>query len=762
MSRQRPIKRRGLSVLLALTLVVGPGGSGAAEQHNDLPPTATGSNIVQLAMFNPRNGEWHLRFPGGMVKSFFFGVPGDVPLMGDWDCDGTDTVAMFRPSNGFIYLRNSNTFGVADRDFFFGIGGDVPLAGDWNGDGCDTFSIYRQSEGKVYISNQLGTRAAEYSFHFGISGDLPFAGDFDGDGIDTVGLYRDTTGFVYVRDALSTGIADYEFYYGVPSDRIMAGDWDRDGDDTVGIFRPGHNRFYLSFENRQGHADVEIYFGEADWLPVAWGAATPFPPVIGPDPSYRVATFYYPWFGNPDDAHGYWLAWDDPQGGEPPADISSDYYPVLGPYSSIDPTVVAQHFAWLREAGVGVIISSWWGSRTQGLREDEAVPLLLEIAERYDIQVAFHIEPYFGRTATTLVDDVEYLYQRYGTHPAFFRSTARTQWSDDDRPKGVFFVWLANYPDGKSDPVDPSYWAAAIDEIHASPNGGLILSDRAEGVWVTEGHFDGTYQYATLETSPSFAWARSLPDGALYVPSVLPGFSAKRISFDQSEFVARAGGNTYRQQWEGALGTGIEPAMVSITSFNEWHEGTQIEPAATGVARASGAVYDDYGELGPEGYLELTAGLVKDFLEIDWDQRRAKRVRIQIETTSDWTTLTLESGAELAQPVTVSVSDSGSSYFEPNDEGGRVDLLQPLEDAEQGRSAQVVMELRAHNWVDPLRFVIERGALGYTEITITGLVDGAETGSKTVLWDGWSDALVGGEFGRNPLWFEVTAAELGV
>ncbi|MGH8937452.1 MAG: M15 family metallopeptidase, partial [Acidimicrobiia bacterium] len=53
----------------------------------------------------------------GGEDAFYYGNPGDVPLMGDWDCDGVDTPAMYRPSNGFVYLRNSNTQGVADQDF---------------------------------------------------------------------------------------------------------------------------------------------------------------------------------------------------------------------------------------------------------------------------------------------------------------------------------------------------------------------------------------------------------------------------------------------------------------------------------------------------------------------------------------------------------------------------------------------------------------------------------------------------------------------
>jgi hypothetical protein len=130
---------------------------------------------------------WHLRNQQGLITSFFFGNPGDYPFMGDWNCDGVDTPGLYRQSDGFVYLRNSNTQGVADITFFFGNPGDVPIAGDFNADGCDTVSIYRPSNQTFYIINALGQDggglgAAQFSYVFGNPGDKPFVGDFNGDG----------------------------------------------------------------------------------------------------------------------------------------------------------------------------------------------------------------------------------------------------------------------------------------------------------------------------------------------------------------------------------------------------------------------------------------------------------------------------------------------------------------------------------------------------------------------------------------------------
>jgi hypothetical protein len=225
---------------------------------------------ARVGLFDPATGRWHLRTGGDDATTFFYGNPGDTPLLGDWDCDGVDTPAMYRESTGFVYYRNSNDFGVADGEFFFGIPGDIPLAGDWDDDGCDTFGIYRN--GKVFLRNSLTTGVADKEFFFGIPGDRPFAGDFNGDGIDTIGLYRESTGLAYFTETLPAGAiasTDNEFFYGVPSDRIVAADWDDDVDETVGIFRPSLARFFLSNVNDTVAADQEFDFGVSTWLPVA-------------------------------------------------------------------------------------------------------------------------------------------------------------------------------------------------------------------------------------------------------------------------------------------------------------------------------------------------------------------------------------------------------------------------------------------------------------------------------------------------------------
>jgi hypothetical protein len=201
-----------------------------------------------VGVVDQNSGLWALRDGEGNTFTFYYGNPGDVPFAGDWDCDGVDAPGLYRQSDGFVYLRNSNSQGNADITFFFGNPGDVPIAGDFNDNGCDTVSIYRPSKSRVFIVNELGEDGgglgpAEVDYLFGNPGDTPFAGDFDGDGTDTVGLYRSSNGSMYFRNSHTQGNADNEFFYGNPGDRFVAGNWNANATDSPGVFRPSQAFF---------------------------------------------------------------------------------------------------------------------------------------------------------------------------------------------------------------------------------------------------------------------------------------------------------------------------------------------------------------------------------------------------------------------------------------------------------------------------------------------------------------------------------------
>jgi len=255
--------------LLAFAATVGVASIVVPSIAESAPGTTDSYGLV-----DPASGVWRLYSGGQQITQFFYGNPGDYPFMGDWDCDSVDTPGLYRQSDGYVYLSNSNAQGNADVSFFFGNPGDIPVAGDFNADGCDTVSIYRPSNQTFYIINELGTAdgglgAADYYFVFGNPGDKPFVGDFNGNGQDTIGLHRESSGLVYYRNTNTQGNADNQFIFGDPGDRLITGDWTGNGVDSPGLFRPSGTTMYLRYENSQGNADEAWVVGQSAWLPVA-------------------------------------------------------------------------------------------------------------------------------------------------------------------------------------------------------------------------------------------------------------------------------------------------------------------------------------------------------------------------------------------------------------------------------------------------------------------------------------------------------------
>ncbi len=219
-----------------------------------------------VGVYRPSNGALFLKnsnTTGFADIAVNYGVPGDYPVVGDWDGDGDATIGIYR--NGVFYLRNSNTAGFADIVFPFGLPGDQPVAGDWNNDGKDTIGVYRN--GTFFLRNTNSTGAPSAAFALGIPGDVGIAGDWDGNGFDTTGVFRPSNGALYLKNTNTTGFADIQINYGIGGDKPITGDWNNDGVDTIGVYRNG--TFYLRNSNSIGFADIVFALGIPGDAPIA-------------------------------------------------------------------------------------------------------------------------------------------------------------------------------------------------------------------------------------------------------------------------------------------------------------------------------------------------------------------------------------------------------------------------------------------------------------------------------------------------------------
>ena len=84
-------------------------------------------------------------------SSFQWGLERDITVPGDYDGDGKTDLAVYRPSTGIWFIRQSTT-GYASRwRFQWGLSGDIPVPGDFDGDGKIDLAVFRPSIGNWFL-----------------------------------------------------------------------------------------------------------------------------------------------------------------------------------------------------------------------------------------------------------------------------------------------------------------------------------------------------------------------------------------------------------------------------------------------------------------------------------------------------------------------------------------------------------------------------------------------------------------------------------
>ncbi|MBN2474337.1 MAG: cadherin-like domain-containing protein, partial [Pirellulales bacterium] len=243
----------------------------------------------KVGLYDSIRGKFYLQKPDApKLESdtvFQYGpeAAGFIPLTGDWDGDGVDTVGLYDPRSSAFMLRNENSAGFANGHFLYGAAGAgwLPIVGDWNGDGIDTVGLYNPQASMFLLRNSNDTGVADKAFLYGAPGAgwLPVTGDWDGDGVDTVGLYNPHASAFLLRNANTVGFANRSFYYGMPGAgwKPVCSDWDGDGVDTAGLYDPQTSRFFLCNTHSSGVADRTVAFGiaAAGWQPVAGSWESP-------------------------------------------------------------------------------------------------------------------------------------------------------------------------------------------------------------------------------------------------------------------------------------------------------------------------------------------------------------------------------------------------------------------------------------------------------------------------------------------------------
>lgn len=333
-----------------------------------------------------------------------------------------------------------------------------------------------------------------------------------------------------------------------------------------------------------------------------------------------VGAYYYPWFG----PNGQ--QWNR---GFVRSELDPPEQPLLGEYDSRDPAVIAQHYAWAQAYGVDVFFASWAGPGSYDdtvIRDDlfpspargpTQISILYESLQRLPVgsDDRIHID---AAAVATIVSDFDYLARTYLTQPGYYRI--------DNRP--VVVVYASRIFRGQVaeaihavrahleavygiDPYligDEADWdlgpSLARIKLYDAITGYTPYSRTQPAGWP-----DATGYVVTTGRRMREFRAAAAAAGVGFVPDAQPGFDDLGVRPEQAHHVlprSLSPGEAYDSLFASSLaraGELVDPSLnlLTVTSWNEWNEDTQIEPtapapAATGpVTATQGYPFESYG-----------------------------------------------------------------------------------------------------------------------------------------------------------------------
>jgi hypothetical protein len=245
-----------------------------------VPPASIGS------VFDPNTATWYIHDMNGpgapTVQPFQYGLPGWVPLTGDWTGSGRQGIGVFDPGTATFYLRNEPSAGAPDAGVFqYGAPGWKPIVGNWSGRSGDGVGVFDPGTATFYLRNEASSGAPDAGvFQYGAPGWVPIAGHWyrsPVSGATGIGVYDPTTSTFYLRTTASAGIPDAgTFAFGQPGSIPVVGDWNHLQRVDVGVFDPNTASFDLRFFGVDQIQHTRFQYGGAGWDPIV--TLTPVPP----------------------------------------------------------------------------------------------------------------------------------------------------------------------------------------------------------------------------------------------------------------------------------------------------------------------------------------------------------------------------------------------------------------------------------------------------------------------------------------------------
>ena len=215
-----------------------------------------GDGRDDMAVYRPSEKIWYLNQSTNGFSATQFGLPQDLPVVADYDGDGKADIAVWRPEVGVWYWLKStdSTLGYA----IVGQPGDIPQQRNPNGGASKM--IFRPSTAKWWTFNGYNPPSSS-SMGVELPGDIPVRDDYDGDGFADLAVYRNGD-WIYNKSSINQII---RYHFGLAGDKPVPADYDGDGRADFAVYRPSEGIWYIQKTTEGFYA---VRWGLADDLPV--------------------------------------------------------------------------------------------------------------------------------------------------------------------------------------------------------------------------------------------------------------------------------------------------------------------------------------------------------------------------------------------------------------------------------------------------------------------------------------------------------------
>ncbi|XP_037033543.1 glycoprotein endo-alpha-1,2-mannosidase-like protein [Bradysia coprophila] len=297
-------------------------------------------------------------------------------------------------------------------------------------------------------------------------------------------------------------------------------------------------------------------------------------------------------------------------------ELNSVFYPMLGVYTTTN-KILEHHLNNIKRLGINVIILTWKPSANIPGESVDLLKNILNLVKKYfdcEIQVALEIDSFPGRTVESIRNILTLLHREYlWSHPALYRVQVNSknallpmiyvreayQISDEEWFK-IFSVR------GIGSIRNTIYDAVFIGHVSSKKHTSLIRRGLFDGFYTRLASNGATF----TSTWKNWEQLKKTADkyNLLFIPTVGPGYNEK---MKEPKFGGlrrhRSNGQYYGVAWRTAFA--ISAQFISISSYNDWPSGTQIEEAIPYPG------CKDYQPTGPRKYLELTRYYVDEFIK---------------------------------------------------------------------------------------------------------------------------------------------------